>query len=290
MAAASRPIDARPAGSPGSASGGSDLLGPGLRVLQRHLWVYRRTWRGSIFSSFLNPVLFMIAMGFGVGSLIGQGGSSTGAAGAVIPAGLTYLAFIAPGLMAGSAMQTATFESSFPISGRIMWRRNYEAMLATPLRVWDVLVGEFGWIGFRLLTTATAFLIVMTVFGVPRGPSAILAVPAAMLTGFAFSPLMIYIASRVTGDPAAVFSTIFRFVIMPLFLFSGTFFPIERLPQVLQVVAWATPLYNGVALTRALILDVADPIVSLAHVGVLLVYAGVGLVLARRGLQARLVK
>lgn len=288
MAVASRPADGRSAGGPGGESGGPGLFAPGLRVLQRHLWVYRRTWRGSIFSSFLNPILFMIAMGFGVGSLIGSG--SGGAAGAVIPAGLTYLAFLAPGLMAGGAMQTATFESSFPISARILWRRNYEAMLATPLRAWDVLVGEFGWIGFRLLTTTTAFLVVMTIFGIPRGPSAILAVPAAMLTGFAFSPIMIFVASRISGDPAASFSMIFRFVIMPLFLFSGTFFPIERLPEALQLLAWATPLYNGVALTRDLTLAVAEPLTSLAHVTILALYAGVGLVLARRGLTARLVK
>ena len=288
MAVASRPIDGRPAGGSDTGAGGPGILGPGLRVLQRHLWVYRRTWRGSIFSSFLNPVLFMIAMGFGVGSLIGPG--SGGAAGAVIPAGLTYLAFIAPGLLAGSAMQTATFESSFPISARIVWRRNYEAMLATPLRTWDLLVGEVGWIGFRLLTTAVAFLIVMTLFGIPRGPSALLAIPAAMLTGFAFSPIMIFVASRITGDPAATFSMIFRFVIMPLYLFSGTFFPIERLPQVLQVLAWATPLYNGVALTRDLTLAVAEPIPSLAHAGILFLYVAVGLLLARRGLRERLVK
>jgi lipooligosaccharide transport system permease protein len=287
MAVASRPIDGRPAGGADGGSGGPSFLGPGLRVLQRHLWVYRRTWRGSIFSSFLNPVLFMIAMGFGVGSLIGPGsGGATG----VIPAGLTYLAFIAPGLLAGSAMQTATFESSFPISARIVWRRNYEAMLATPLRTGDLLVGEVGWIGFRLLTTAFAFLIVMAIFGIPRGPSALLAVPAAMLTGFAFSPIMIFVASRITGDPAATFSMIFRFVIMPLYLFSGTFFPIERLPQALQVLAWATPLYNGVALTRDLTLAVAEPLPSLAHTGILLLYVAIGLLLARRGLTERLVK
>jgi len=289
MAVSAGPIDRRSGGF--DDVGAPGLFAPGLRVLRRHLWVYRRTWRGSIFSSFLNPVLFMVAMGFGVGSLIGPGGSASGgAASAIIPAGLTYLAFIAPGLLAGSAMQTATFESSFPISARIIWRRNYEAMLATPLRTWDLLVGEVGWIGFRLLTTAGAFLIVMAIFGIPRGPMAILAIPAAMLTGFAFSPVMIYVASRITGDPAQIYSTIFRFVIMPLFLFSGTFFPIERLPEVLQVVAWATPLYNGVALTRDLTLAVAEPLPSLAHIGVLLAYTGAGLFLARRGLKERLVK
>ncbi|HEY8168473.1 MAG TPA: ABC transporter permease [Candidatus Limnocylindrales bacterium] len=287
MAVATGPIDQRGIPTPGggASAGAGGLIGPGLRILQRHLWVYRRTWRGSIFTSFLNPVLFMIAMGFGVGSLIGPGGG----AGVVIPAGLTYLAFIAPGLMAGGAMQTATFESSFPISARIMWWRNYEAMLATPLRTWDLLVGEFGWIGFRLLTTATAFLIVMFIFGIPSGPLAILAIPAAMLTGFAFSPIMISIAARITGDPAATYSMIFRFVIMPLFLFSGTFFPIERLPEVLQVVAWVTPLYNGVALTRDLVLGLADPLISLAHLAILLVYASIGLYLARRNLYRRMV-
>jgi lipooligosaccharide transport system permease protein len=161
-------------------------------------------------------------------------------------------------------------------------------MLATPLRTWDLLVGEFGWIGFRLLTTATAFLIVMTIFGVPRGPSAVLAVPAAMLTGFAFSPIMIFIASRITGDPAATFSMIFRFVIMPLYLFSGTFFPIERLPPILQVWPGRRPLQRRRADPRP---DAGGPAApSLVHIGVLLLYAGDRLALARRGLTARLVK
>jgi lipooligosaccharide transport system permease protein len=100
---------------------------------------------------------------------------------------------------------------------------------------------------------------------------------------------MIAVASKLTGDPAATYSTIFRFVIMPLYLFSGTFFPIERLPEVLQLVAWATPLYNGVALTRDLVLGLAQPLPSLAHLGVLLAYVSVGMFLARRNLYRRMV-
>src|SRR3989304_3243750 len=218
-----------------------------MRVLQRNLWVYRRTWRGSVLTSVL-----------------------------------------APGLMAGTAMQTAAFESSFPIMARIQWRRNYEAMLATPLRVRDLLVGELGYIGFRLLTTAGVFFLVMLAFGVVRSPLAPLSVPAAVLTGYAFSPLIVAFSATQKGDTTG-FNMLFRFVIMPLYLFSGSFFPIEQLPGALQALAWLTPLYNGVALTRGLVLGTAEPLTALAHTAVLVAYAGVGLALARRNLGRRMV-
>jgi lipooligosaccharide transport system permease protein len=255
---------------------------PGLRVLQRNLWVYRRTWRGSIFTSFLTPVLFLLAMGMGLGALVNQGAGAAGFG------GVTYLAFLAPGLMAGGAMQTAAFESSFPIMARIQWRRNYEAMLATPLGVRDLLVGELGYIGFRLLTTAGVFFLVMLAFGVVRSPLAPLSVPVAVLTGYAFSPLIVAFSATQKGDTTG-FNMLFRFVIMPLYLFSGSFFPIEQLPGALQALAWLTPLYNGVALTRGLVLGTAEPLTAVAHTAVLVAYAGVGLALARRNLGRRMV-
>jgi lipooligosaccharide transport system permease protein len=260
---------------------------PGLRVLQRNLWVYRRTWRGSIFSSFLTPVLFLLAMGLGVGTLIGGRGATSGLGGGTLAAGVTYLAFLAPGLMAGSAMQTAAFESSFRIMIGIEWRREFHAMLATPLSVWDVLVGELGFIGFRLFTTASAFFVVMLLFGVPTSPLAVLTIPAAMLTGYAFSPLIIAFSATLKGNTNG-FNMLFRFVVMPLFLFSGTFFPIERLPDALRTLAWLTPLYHGVALTRDLTLGTVEASTTLAHLAVLTLFAVVGVVLAHRVMRRRM--
>jgi ABC-type polysaccharide/polyol phosphate export systems, permease component len=253
-----------------------------VRVLHRNLLVYRRTWRGSLFSSFMTPMLYLTAMGFGLQQLMANGG--TAAFG-----GYDYLHFLGPGILASSCMQSATFESTYPIMGKITWQRNYEAMLATPLEVRDLLIGELLWIGFRMMTISLVFLFVLTLFGIPRSPLALLAVPAAMLTGLSFSaPIMAYAATQ-RND--AGFAALFRFVINPLFLFSGTFFPVSRLPDPVEWVAAATPLYHGVALVRGVILS--DPI-SLAgwplHVAYMVVFFSLSALLAHWLLRRRLVK
>lgn len=217
-----------------------------VRVAQRNALVYRHVWRGSLFSSFLQPALYLLAIGVGLGSMIDRGGEA-------LPLGVSFLHFLAPGLLAAACMQTASFESTWPIGGKLYWKRTYDALTATPLSVRDVVLGELAWIGVRLSTVAATFTLVMTLFGVPRGRIALLAIPAAVLTGLAFSaPLMAYAAAmNMTGN----FNAVFRFVITPLFLFSGVFFPVTRLPEPLQIAAWFTPLFHGVELVRGLTLD-----------------------------------
>jgi len=252
------------------------------RVLQRNLLVYRRTWRGSLFGSFMTPLLYLTAMGLGLGSLIATRG------GAVL-GGYDYLHFLGPGILAASCMQSAVFESTFPIMGKIMWRRNYEAMLATPLEVGHLLIGELLWIAFRVLSISSVFLVILTVFGIPRSPLALLAVPAAILTGLAFSAAVIGFAATQRND--AGFSWMFRFVVNPLFLFSGTFFPITQLPEPVQWVAAATPLYHGVSLVRGTILNDAAILSGWPlHVAYLLAFFGVAAVIAHQLLRRRLVK
>src|SRR6267378_5056752 len=129
-----------------------------LRVLEHHLTVYRRTWKGSLFMSFLSPILFLAAMGLGLGSLISRGPVRT-------IDGVAYLVFLAPGLLAASAMQSAYVETTYPIMARIQWQRTYEGMLATPIAVLDVLAGEVGWLTLRLALGSSAFFIVMLLFG-----------------------------------------------------------------------------------------------------------------------------
>ena len=145
------------------------------RVLQRNLLVYRRTFRGSIFSSFVTPLLYLTAMGLGLGQLVTRDVSS-------LPGG-DYLAFLGPGIMAATCMQSAVFESTFPIMGKIMWRRNYEAMLATPIEVRHILGGELLWIGFRMVLISSVFLVVLTLFRIPTSFLALLAVPAVRAAG-----------------------------------------------------------------------------------------------------------
>src|ERR1700704_306253 len=140
-----------------------------LRVFEHHLTVYRRTWKGSIFMSFVSPVLFLTAMGLGLGSLISRGPVRT-------VDGVSYLVFIAPGLLAASAMQSAFVETTYPVTARIQWQRTYEGMLATPIAVLDVLAGEFGWLAFRLSLGSSAFFLIMLLFGTVHSGLAVLAI------------------------------------------------------------------------------------------------------------------
>jgi lipooligosaccharide transport system permease protein len=267
-------------GPPPIANALTGAVAGAARVLQRNLMVYRRTWRGSLFGSFLTPLLYLTAMGIGLSQLMARGGTD-------MLGGVRYLDFLGPGILASSCMQTASFESTYPIMGKISWRRNYEAILATPMEVHHLLIGELSWIAFRMTSMATVFLIVLTVFGIPRSPLALLAIPAAVLTGVAFAAPIIAFAATRHNDSG--FAALFRFVINPLFLFSGTFFPVSQLPDAGEWVAAATPLYHGVALVRGAVLD-SMPATWPLHVAYLVVFVGATGYVAYRLLRRRLVK
>ena len=252
----------------------------GARVLEHNLMVYRRVWHGSVLGSLLSPVLFLAAMGIGLGGYVNRGGA--GALG-----GVSYLAFLAPGLLAAQAMQTAAFETTYPIMGKIVWDKLYDAMLATPLTVRDLLAGELEWLVVRLTIVCSAFLGVAIAFGAVRLPLGLLALPVAVLTGLGFAaPIMAFSA---TQRQDSAFNVIFRFGITPLFLLSGTFFPLDRLPTVIQPLAYLTPLYHGVALARALTLGSIDPAGAAGHVAALLAFVAGGWVLAAISFRRRLV-
>lgn len=243
---------------------------------------YRRTWRGSIVSSVVTPVLFLAAMGVGLGSLVDDAQGPQGVA------GVSYLAFVAPGLLAATAMQTAAGEATYPVMASIKWIRTYHAMLATPLGPTDVLLGHLLWIGTRVLLAACIYLAVMAGFGAITSPVALLAVPAALLVGLAFAAPIMAFAAIQNND--AGFAALFRFGIVPLFLFSGTFFPVDQLPTFLQPVAYLTPLWHGVELCRGLALGGLEPGRAAVAVGYLLLWVVVGMVLARAAFHRRLVK
>jgi lipooligosaccharide transport system permease protein len=248
------------------------------RVWQRNWLVYRRLWHRSLAFGFLQPVLFLTAMGLGLGTLIGADTAAFG--------GFEYVDWLGPGLLAAMAMQTATFESTYPIMNKIMWGRNYEAMLSTPLGVRHIVIGELGWSAFRIGTLATVFLVVLALFGVPQTPLAVLAIPFTILTGLAFSACLVAFTATQKNDVG--FSAIFRFVINPLFLFSGTFFPLTQLPDQVEWVAWLTPLFHGVELVRGSILGTLDLAAAPIHLAYLLVMFGIGAWLADRNLTKRM--
>jgi lipooligosaccharide transport system permease protein len=250
------------------------------RVVEHNALVFRRLWRGSLTVSFFTPLFFLASIGLGLGGLVNRGSGGVG--------GVPYIDFLAPGLLAAVAMQTAAWECTYPLLGKIQWDHIYDAMLATPLAVRDLLIGEVAWVALRLLLVASIFWIVMAVFGVAHTPESLLAIPAATLSGLAFATPLIAFTSTQKND--GVMGTIIRVVITPLFLFGGAFFPISRLPGVLQAVAWAAPLSHGVALSRGLVLGNLVTKDALLHVVVLLVYTIGGAVIARPLLVRRLVK
>jgi lipooligosaccharide transport system permease protein len=248
------------------------------RVFQRNWLVYRRLWHRSIAFGFLQPVLFLTAMGVGLGSLVSPDTEAL--------EGIPFLAFVGTGLLAATAMQTATFESTYPIMNKIMWGRNYEAMLSTPLVTRHLVLGELAWVAFRLATIGVVFMLALLAFGVVRTPLAILAVPLAVLVGLGFSAGLIAFTATQKNDVG--FSAVFRFVINPLFIFSGTFFPLTQLPDALQAVAWATPLFHGVELIRGVVLDRLDLVTGFWHLAYLVAFLGIGVVLADRNLRRRM--
>lgn len=250
-----------------------------LRSLGYWAFQYKRTWRASVTSSFLEPLLYLAAMGIGLGTLVDRHMHSVDE--------VSYLAFVGPGLLASAAMQVGTSESTYPVMGAIKWIRTYFAMLATPLRVVDVLRGHLAWIVVRLAMASGIFLAILAAFGLVRSWEAVLAWPAAVLTGLAFAaPIAAFAA---TQEEDAAFAVIYRFAVVPLFLFSGVFFPISRLPGWLQPVAWVTPLYHGVALCRALVLAGAPLGTSVTHAAYLLALVVAGYLAAHVTYRKRLV-
>lgn len=236
-------------------------------VFEHRFLQYRRSYRATIFSSFLTPVLFLASMGLGLGTYVDSSGNQA-------LGGVSYLAFLAPGLLAAACMQSAAFEAAFPIMAGLEWTRVFHAMHATPISGRDIALGNIAWIGARMLLVATIFTVIMVLFGAAASPLVILAVPVAALTGLAFAaPIVAFSATQRTPDR---FNALFRFGITPLFLFSGTFFPISNLPVQLQPIAWLAPLWHGVELSRTFALGTVQPLAAIVHLAVLGAYIAAG--------------
>jgi lipooligosaccharide transport system permease protein len=246
--------------------------------------LYRRTWRGSVLSTFVYPTLYLASMGLGLGSLVNH---HVGLHASILGGG-SYLEFVTPGILSASAMQIGINEASWPIMSAIRWQRTYLAQIATPIRVVDVFTGHLVFIALKLFVTCAVFVAISAAFGAVHSAFAVLEVLSATLIGLAFATLMAALAAGLKND--AAFSSINRLLIVPLFLFSGTFFPVSQLPAALRVVAEFTPLYNGVALCRSLAYGHFFTWSNLGHLVYLCVMVLVGVIAARRTYRARLVR
>jgi lipooligosaccharide transport system permease protein len=251
-----------------------------LRLVDYWLTVYRRTWRGSVISSFLTPLLYVVAMGVLLGGFVKSDPSRLDGAS-------SYLAFVCPGLVASQTMTTVFGEVTWPVASAIKWNRTYLAMIATPLRIRDVALGHLGFVISRVTLVGTVFVLVLIPFGVFATWWGVLgAIAVQPLLGLAFAGPVYAIAAHADSD--AVFTLLFRVVMLPLFFFSGAFFPIGNLGPVLEVLARITPLWQGVDLTRMLAVGHVDAGPALVHLIYLLALAAAGTYLAVRSLERRL--
>lgn len=232
-----------------------------------------------MFLSVLGPVMFLSAMGLGLGSLVEAGSDGFGDG--------DYLAFFSTGMLVASAMQSGVFSASYPILSKIMWQRNYEAMLAAPLSVRDIFIGELAWIAVVITQQTVPFFAIMALFGVFDSPAAILAIPIAVLTGMACASWVLALTASIFQDEA--YTWLFRFVVTPLFLLSGTFFPIDSLPGWAVWAARATPLYHGIELVRRVTIFEFEPAAALEHVTYLLGFLIIGSLVAHHRFAKRLV-
>ncbi|MBW3604342.1 MAG: ABC transporter permease [Actinobacteria bacterium] len=249
-----------------------------LRVLEGQLVAYRRTWRGSVITTFINPVLFLSAMGLGLGSLVDRGARL---------GSLSYLAFYASGLLAAQAMQTGVGDAAFPVMAGFKWSKTYHTALATPIAIRDLVFGHATFILLRVTLAAVAFALVAAIFGAFAVTAALTAVPVVVLCGLAYAlPVMAFTASR---EHESALIAVFRFGLVPMFLLSGTFFPLDQLPGWLQAMATLVPLWHAIELVRALTLDAASALPWAAHVGYLTLWLVVGALLAPRMFRRRLV-
>jgi lipooligosaccharide transport system permease protein len=244
---------------------------------------YRRTWRGSVVTAFLEPLFYVVAMGVLLGEYV-DGASGTNAA-----LGVRYLDFVAPGLLAATAMQFAGTEAMWPVMGALKWDRTYYSMIATPLRVSDIVAGHLASLAIRTLVVCAVFVLVMAPFGVfATWGGALLTIVLAQVTAIAIAAAIYAVSVRVRNE--ANFAMLYRLVVFPMFLFSGAFFPVSNLPDGLEWLARLLPLWHGVELCRMASLDAWAPAGTvLGHLAYLLALLVGAVWLGVRGLQQRLV-
>lgn len=244
-----------------------------LRLVERNIFVYSHTWL-VLLSGFFEPLFYLLSIGFGLGALIG---TIPGPSGEPIP----YQLFVAPALLASAAMNGAINESTFNFFFKLNYNKTFTAILSTPLSAGDIAVGELTWALIRGGLYSIGFMVVLVVLGLVVSPWVVFAVPAALLVGFAFGAV---------GMAATSFMKtwqdfdLIQLVVLPLFLFSATFYPIETYPETLRVIVQLTPLYQGVDLIRSLTVGHITPIL-LFHIGYLVIVGFAGLFVVSRRLD-----
>ncbi len=253
------------------------------------MWEYLvRCWRRYLVSSLAEavgtPLLYLLALGVGLGTLVdsgpGGGGDALG--------GVPYVQYIAPALLVAAAVQVGMGESSYPAYSRFKWTRVFWGVTATPVTPGEVCDGQTLFIATRMVAGSTLYYLVLLAFGVAGGPGGVLMIPAGVLTGIACAVWVLALGAHIRSEGGA-FNVLFRFVLVPMTLFSGSFFPITEIPLVLRWLAWLSPLWHGNEVARAAALGDLRCWPAVGHLGYLAALLVAGLLVARRLYRARLV-
>jgi lipooligosaccharide transport system permease protein len=247
-------------------------------VVEYKLYVARGYWRSVTIVGLVTPLFYVLALGVGLGAVVNRNGN---------PLGVPYLVFVAPAFLAAAALQVATGEAAFPVMSGFKWERTFHGMAATPLRPTQIADGVLVWITLRVFVNGLVYLAIMSLFGATQRWQAVFAVPAATLCAVAFAAPVVAISAALTNE-GQTYNVLFRFIVTPMFLFSGTFYPITRLPEWGQWLAHVTPLWHGTELARDAAIGGLSAGSVAGHIGYLLVWLVVGVVLARWRFRLRI--
>lgn len=254
-----------------------------VRAASHQASVYRRFWGTNVLNSLVQPLLYMLGLGVGVGALVDRNSASGDALG-----GASYVSYVAPGLLVTTTMTICAMEAMWPVMDGLKWSRSYFAISATPLDAADIVDGHGLWSAVRATIAAGGVAVILGLFAATRAWGLIPAVGVAALVGVAFAmPLMAYSAS-VESDSGGSFAAVNRFVIIPLFLFGGAFYPLTQLPVFVQWLAKVFPLWHGVVVARGLTLGGLRWSTAVAHLAYIVVWIVVGRFVAVRRLRTRL--
>jgi lipooligosaccharide transport system permease protein len=250
------------------------------QVVEYQLYVGRRIWRSLLVVGVFNPLAYVLALGVGLGSIVNSHSHSLG---------VPYLVFVAPAFLTAAALQIAAADTAFPIMAGFKWIRTFHGMAATPLTPTQICDGQLMWVAMRIFANSIVYLAIMAAFGGTQRWWVVLAIPAATLTAMAFAAPIAALAATLE-DEGNAFNMVFRFLVVPMFLFSGTFYPISQLPTWGQWLAYVSPLWHGTELARGSAIGHISGGAVLGHLAYLLVWFVVGLTLARWRFRVRLEK
>jgi lipooligosaccharide transport system permease protein len=249
-------------------------------VIVEGFWTwYRKGWRATAVSSVVQPLLFLVALGVGFGSQV-QPGAATG--------GLRYLVYLAPALLVATSVQIAAFESTYPVLSGFKWQGQYIAVTSSPITPGQLVGGLFSWLGIRMASAGAVYLGIAALLGAVSGPAVLVTLPVALLTGLAVAACVTAYTATVEREES--FPGLFRFIVLPMTLFAGTFFPVGSLPVWIRPLAWITPLWHGTELARDATFGWLRFWPTVGHLAYLLAMFGLGAWLAVRHFRTRLAK